>query len=123
MRDSRGHFFTQVAPKLYLPSGLTSIWYVVGLYSMRGGQVSLHVASSRNLRQTYWGGGLRWAEGDKHLVRLSRVTCVAQMKHAIFYFLHDSSVQCLRSAGQDNSPTAIQNKERRPEQAGLRDSG
>lgn len=29
--NSRGHFFTQVAPKLYFPSGLTSIWYVVGL--------------------------------------------------------------------------------------------
>lgn len=51
-QDSRGHFFTQVAPKLYLPSGLTSISYVVGLYSMSGGQVSLHVASSRNLWQT-----------------------------------------------------------------------
>lgn len=50
--NSRGHFFTQVAPKLYFPSGFTSIWYVVGLYSMSGGQVSLHVASSRNLRQT-----------------------------------------------------------------------
>jgi hypothetical protein len=52
VENSRGHFFTQVAPKLYFPSGLTSIWYVVGLYSMSGGQVSLHVASSRNLWQT-----------------------------------------------------------------------
>lgn len=52
MTNSRGHFFTQVAPKLYFPSGLMSTWYVVGLYSMSGGQVSLHVASSRNFRHT-----------------------------------------------------------------------